>query len=1169
MGNKSKKASSLFIIVIVLVSIFIPILNARDYQDVNGFDKGPSFTSVVPLKKTTFINFDEEGYVDDLAYLASVPSSVFYSNDRLYSSPLLYYQEKLEYDDDKYRILDAYEGIHYFMEDWMSYCNGKLDQMMLINVPKERIDSNWIARDTQVINSDCPYEISSVIALHDWSYSNDAVVAVVESEFTKPNIKHEGKVKGIIPQGFNTKQMSFDVRKPEIGVAGEYESFEIKEPYKYVVANMYWDNVLEDFDLQLYDNQLGMADADSKWNVFYGPGEVASSYVYNYGRWEIGVTYMPTQSSNPDKGIMETSFEKPKSDNFLTKLGLGKKKNTMNVVVDLYPGVEVDLKDPVPYGCRDIEFKLKWNNPNVALGFVLLDTYGAETASAPSKDEIVKGLERGINERVIKIEKLGETAEDETYKFAVFTLDKAIMPVDFSIEYSWSQNYSRYEGDCLESATNGAIFASMINAPLLYISKDTIKKDVEDALYKLGVKNIYLINFGGYLSKNTKDKLKEISTIKKEYVEYKDLYDDIREKTNSNDVIFSTVDPWTYYYSKEQIPVGEYPGALFIGPAAYIAAHHGSPVLIVDNHPELSQAIIWHTRFWQETANKPNRPSLPSVACMVLTGRSVLEFLKKYDYNLNTRKENIPTMITVADQFDIGPTWDRTFTGALIPGRFCSGPVDIAYWISRSVFYPALIFENPALKGTVQLVDGSKSTVKPYIGKLMEPRGTDLVYIEKSKEKDFVYPILHTYNVYLYNFNRDASKHWGGVYTTANGIIPYETPSPYSIDQGTTDKVGAFYPDLHETEVTPLYAERAGYSNCFSTNYDVAVDNLNKGVIMWMESCHGGNGNYGSIDFWNPDSPYVHEPNPWRAYERPLLALSNIHEATKYFPEILKEIGFPSFKLLFKLASLLTIPLNIITVDRGSTEDPDQAVMNPQLHPLIWDAFHVDLKIKESKGLSLIPIIGRKFRSYGTDGIVIDPSLAGGNVLTGKNGIDFDNDLENLHSCGMNAVSCLIAHTYLHQVFIRHGTAYQIMDPWSTSWYSGIWLHSIPRQLALGHTIGQAYENGMAEVGIQYLVNQWWWDLNENVIFYGDPDLRVWTPSTEWDNTASNYWEKKDIQPIIYSEELNINGHTPFGAENYPYAKEPKTLLQKYFWLVIIVAVILLLIIALGIRRKK
>ena len=419
--RKTKSLIPLSVVGIMLVGALLPMAQATDLKFIDGFDKGPSFTSVVPLKEVTFVNFDKDNYFDDYAYLAAVPTTVFKENDKLYSYPLLYYQDKLNYNDDKYRILDAYEGIHYFMEDWMSY-SGQLDQMTLINVPQNKLESSWKAKKYSTIDSNDPYEIASKLASNSWSYSDNAVIAVIEKDFVKPESEHGGVIKGVIPAGLNTNRLSFNVKKPEIGVAGVYQPFEIKEPYKYVVANMYWKNVLEDLDLQLYDDQLGMADADSKWNVLYGPGEVTSSYVYDYGRWEIGVTYMPTKSLLTDGGVMEEKFNSVKDQSsFLSALGIGKNKNLQEVTIDLYPGVDVELNDSVPFGCRNVEFKLKWNNPNVALGFVVLDTYGAETASAPSNEEIVAGVERGTTERVINLEKLGETAGDKKYKISVFS----------------------------------------------------------------------------------------------------------------------------------------------------------------------------------------------------------------------------------------------------------------------------------------------------------------------------------------------------------------------------------------------------------------------------------------------------------------------------------------------------------------------------------------------------------------------------------------------------------------------------------------------------------------------------------------------------------------------------------------------------------------------------
>ncbi|MCD6236675.1 MAG: hypothetical protein J7K13_01825, partial [Thermoplasmata archaeon] len=1008
------------------------------------------------------------------------------------------------------------------------------------NVPKEKV-KQWPARDVKEISSDDPYEIAADIALNDWSYSDEAVVAVIDSKnnIEKTDIKNSGILKGTLPANYNIDFRSFNMEEPAIGVGGNYQPFEINRPYKYIVAHMYWPNVVKDLDLQIYDDQLGMTDASSNWNIFYGAGETVSSYVYHYGKWEIGVTYMPTQSLLDD-GKMRSMYQNVDNNKyFLSNLGIKSNKNLVNVNVRLYPGIEITLNKSIPFGCRNAEFKLKWSDPNIALGFVILDPSGAETASAPSDDEIVNGVEKGITERIIHLEKLGETTEKNSYRICVFSLDNISAPLDFSIQYSWHQNFSREGGDAFASATEGSILASVLDAPLLYVSTDNVPEITAKALYKLGVRHIYFLNLGNHASSQVLENLRGIAKVR-EFKDYRSIYDEIKERTGSNDVVFSTIDPWTYYYANEDVPKGEYPGALFIGPAAYIAAHHGTPVLIVDNHPELSQSVVWHTQFWIDTANISFRPKLPSVSCMVLTGRTVMNFLRNYGYKLPKDRKDLESMITVADQFDIGPTWDRTFTGALIPGRFSGSPVDTAYWIARDVFYPCLIFVNPAMNPEgITLINGSKSIIKPYIGRLKPPLGSDLVIIKPSEEEKFTYPILHTYDVYLYKFNEKASKHWGGMYTCANGITPYVTPSPNPIDVDVTDKVGAYYPDIDSSEVTPNYGKKAGYDNVFSTNFSAIVDNLNKGTILWMEICHGSSLGYGSIGTWNTESPYVKEPNPWRGYEVTLLYPKNWYEFLKLYTddEHLKEFGIKIPHSLISLGSLSVKPLDmlfgLVMVDKGCTENPDVAVTNPDIPiPSLADAFGVDFHIKESHGLSLIPIIGRRYRAY-SDGIVIDPLPGGENVLSKATGIMFDDKLDNLHSCGINAGSCLIAHTYLHTTFIRHGSAYQIMDPWSTSWYSSVWFQFIPRDFALGYTVGQTYEHGMSLVGVEYLVDQWWWDLNENVVYYGDPDLRPYVPSTEYSD--ANHWEQKDVQPLRYDSKAYVDGHMLYGATSHPH----------------------------------
>jgi len=158
---------------------------------------------------------------------------------------------------------------------------------------------------------------------------------------------------------------------------------------------------------------------------------------------------------------------------------------------------------------------------------------------------------------------------------------------------------------------------------------------------------------------------------------------------------------------------------------------------------------------------------------------------------------------------------------------------------------------------------------------------------------------------------------------------------------------------------------------------------------------------------------------------------------------------------------------------------------------------------------------------------------------------------------------------------VRHGSSYQVLDPWGTSWYSSFYLETIPRDLALGKTVGQAYTNGIKHVGILYLRGggdegdkpQWWWDLHENVCFYGDPDLRQFVPGTKY--SSENYWEREDVKPIRYSNELDINGHMPFGATEYPNEIQPTNILQNYIIIIIAIIVALLLIVVFITKKKK
>jgi hypothetical protein len=885
-----------------------------------------------------------------------------------------------------------------------------------------------------------------------------------------------------------------------------------------------------------------MAAITSEWNAHGGMDiDKTSAYVYKPGRWSVSLTDVPTKSmdlySLPSSNLLQdTGLEVQKHRNFLT-FNFGRYGRIIDVLrnmrqvvyqidINMYPGIEIEIPDSPQFGTRDAIFNLSWNDPSVDLGFSLI---------GPNGEEILSSREPGVPT------KYDSSIYDEGY----------LLPpgseTDLRVERS------KIEGDCLASATEGAILASLINSPLIYINTTKIPKDSINVLYELGVKNIYLLNLGNHLKNSIKKELNNIINIKQEFIDYSDIYNKIQEISGQNDVTFSTIDPWTYWYVAELKPAGEKYGSRFIGPAAYIAAHHGSPVILIDNHPELSSSLVWHNELWRR--HPDGHSKLPTVSEMYLTGSKIYEFLKQHNFD----KEGDEIIITIGGQFDIGLTWDRVFVGKGLPGRFFGSPTDISVWLSKNIFYPMIIFENPALKNPlgIQLINGSSSERKfPWRGSL------GLKITKESQEELFKFPILDTLVCYDHKFNSRASKYWGFEYKCTDGTIPGRSQSFEPIDQGVMEKVngekGGYFADLSGSEVQPFYINQGGYDPVFSTNFEANMYNLNQGVLLWMINTHGAPLDGGMFMFWDvenenpygyppiPFAGYKKETNPWRGYEwllgsteEPDTMTSDIHGVISAL------IGNPDPK-----------------GPRFLTTALDWALAKRPIRDIIGNIASLPIL------RSITPDWLQDNNDY-YDGVIIT-------VLLGRfgtawyNGSMIDDSLDNIHSAGVSSVACLPAGKFLHLTLMRHGSPFQIMDPWATSWYSDVWQNSVPRGIAIGETIGEIYSEGIKKVGIQYISDdtpKWWWDLAENVCLYGDPSLRIWVPSTEF--SLKNHWENKDVEPLRYDQKtgLQIEGHNPFGTTNHPNKIE-KSIFFDNLIIIILLAIILLALISIIIFKK-
>jgi hypothetical protein len=1157
-GN-SKKVAILLVIILLLAGTMIPIGQASTLEYEDGFDKGPSYKPVVPLKKVTFVNFDDETYIDDYAYLAAIPTAVFDDGEKLFSNPLLFYQDEYPVKEDKELILNTRVGIDCFMEDWMSYCNGYLDQMTLINVPKNKLDPSWKASEYTEIKSEDPYEIAAELTLSEWSYSDDAVIAVIDENPKKPEIFFQGEETGTIDANVKIKELGpFYTNQLDKGSPRPHY-FEIpSESYKFLNSRTWWASIwvgtpptsaipvninitlpAADPDSQFYckneDGEWMQAALTQGWNIGGMDKEKAQTYIYKDGKWYFTITDVPTFKLKDIVGKYGRWLDIVRNMLFGT---------TYQTDITLYPGVDIELTETPPFGCRDATFELISEREDVKLGFSIIGPSGEEIVSSVGED--LKAEESKTYE--IHLDQLGECPKNKHYKISIYLLEDIDKPLDFKIKYSWHQNFSEAEGDALSSATEGAVLASILNAPLLYTDSSSLDDATKNALYTLGVENIYLVNLGNHIEKETKDKIKQIADIKEEYTELTEIYNKIMENTGENDIIFSTIDPWTWYYADKPKPYDETEAGLFIGPAAYCAAHHGSPVLIVDMHPELSSNVVWHTEFWKRYSNGFHDPP---AACIYLTVTQIVKFLQ----NIGLDKEGVESMITIADQYEIGAPWDRAFVGVTNPGRICGSPVDTAYWISRNVFYPGIIFCNPAMNTNgVKLKQGSSSERRTIL-----PWGTyGLKIVEPSEYETFNYPVLQLYLTYSHNLNDRFSKYYGFKYEAADSLIPGETSSYDTIDTGVVaDKPGQqIWPDFSITEVTPYYLSEGGYNNVFSTNFDVMTENLNNGVLLFISSSHGTSANSGKMLSWNPEKSalsftgrlklfgYKKEDNPWRGYDWLLGSTENPDTMTMEVHGLLPALlGNPNIEGIL------------------STGEDFWPSERPVLHTI-------------GKILNSIPIIKWFVPEWLADSTYYKDGMIGAHTISGLSttiedwtGYNWDKALENVHSCGWLNGACLPAYKLFHLTMVRHGSVFQVIDPWSTSWYM-YWMETIPKDLVLGYNIGEAYTRGISHVGILYGTDppQWWWDTEQNLCLFGDPDLRIFVPGTDYSD--ANYWERKDIEPLRYDAEISIDGHMPYGATSHPNKKEPKPIMP--LWLIILIIVILILIaIVTGTGRRK
>lgn len=155
------------------------------YAQTSSLNPNPS--RCIPYKRATFVYSDPTSYLDEYAFIASIPANVFRDETQnLYASPIIYGESKAG---------------DYLLEDWKTYCNhwGGVSSLDFIGPYSDCYTSemkSYLGTDNHTsIIADDPYEYAKEIALRDWTNTTTAVISPATTYFKTPKPIY-GELKG-------------------------------------------------------------------------------------------------------------------------------------------------------------------------------------------------------------------------------------------------------------------------------------------------------------------------------------------------------------------------------------------------------------------------------------------------------------------------------------------------------------------------------------------------------------------------------------------------------------------------------------------------------------------------------------------------------------------------------------------------------------------------------------------------------------------------------------------------------------------------------------------------------------------------------------------------------------------------------------------------------------
>ena len=632
LNSTNRIAVTLIALTIILSPLCLPFVfdgqSGLVMANVSGpksdYALGASSKDSVPIRRVTFVAHDDSSYLDDFAYIAAVPSSIYYSGGARYISPLLY--------------TGGSDTERWFLDDWNNYLSpdgGNSEVITIGNLSQSEIynlqDSTG-ARVYPQITGSTSSEIAAKIALNDWRSADTVVLSLSKDNFMAPQLINGNASYTFSSPVINTYETSVSVSNDSS------VSIPFTPPAEtgWIDAAVNWTGS-EIFTHTLKDPQGRMVDYSFYRQVIFERNP-AAGYVTDA---------LPLYSWVPMTSSGEwTVTVKPQS--------LIQQPVNLDATFKFYPGFTRTIT--VPADAKWLNVTANWDNAGTTIDLALVDPNGRMVMWAPAES-----LLGGAGSKTMQLSYPSSGDWTLIGAWADPAAENNKVDINWRIE-TIPTDLQPY----LESAANGAVLASLLNVPLLYVNADSVPSFTNWTISHLGATNCILVDPADLHAASLIDALSSllfVSTVST----YPMLSNMIFSLSGTSDVVVT-------------VPLGN-ADELF-APAAYSGAYHGAVVysLCGDNNVVTTCAeetwapyligpqihIFVQERYSTRTENGWYDERIPNVYSMEYSSEQFEQFLSSRGA-LNIT--NAQTTVIIAPVDLIMVSLDRSLQSHFSPGR--------------------------------------------------------------------------------------------------------------------------------------------------------------------------------------------------------------------------------------------------------------------------------------------------------------------------------------------------------------------------------------------------------------------------------------------------------------------------------------------------------------------